>query len=70
MTALAALAALTTARRAAPLRRRCSAGPPTSPTPHPARALPPTRARRVRGVHNVNTAKAGSIFKLKFLTSP
>eukprot|EP00966_Prymnesium_polylepis_P266186 6149048-Prymnesium_polylepis.1 len=30
----------------------------------------PTCARRVRGVHYVDTAKAGSLFELKFLTSP
>ena len=30
----------------------------------------PRGARRVRGVHYVDTAKAGSIFKLELLTSP
>eukprot|EP00966_Prymnesium_polylepis_P244467 5654549-Prymnesium_polylepis.1 len=32
--------------------------------------LLPGCPRRVRGVHNVETAKAGSIFKLELLTSP
>eukprot|EP00966_Prymnesium_polylepis_P199498 4623208-Prymnesium_polylepis.1 len=30
----------------------------------------PPPPRRVRGVHYVDTAKAGSIVKLKFFTSP